>query len=259
MSNRRLILIFVLALLLGGGVNVPATFVLKYVAVPNVSIQGVSGTVWSGEAEKIDVPTQYGVQSVNKLRWRVNPLYVFLGKAKAHITFEFLGGQAHSDVSVSLGKTISVNNFEYVGAAQPIVQAFSNGVADMTGDVLIKLETLSCELAPENNAPIWPEDVKGRVMMAQSKLVRPVPMLVGNMQVDITQSEDGALSAQLKGQQGEVDVSGVARVTRERAYSTDIVLTPTDKLQDSIRSALGLALPKQPNGSFAVKQQGVLR
>lgn len=263
MSIKRLVLLFFLALLVGGVVNVPASFVLKQAGIPgatlpHVGIQGVSGTVWSGKAHAVDIRTPKGTHTLSDFKWCVNPLYLFLGKAKAHVSFDAFGGNAESDVSVNLGKTLFVNDLTYSGALQPLVQTFSNGMADATANALLKIERVRYSLVPEQGKPNWPEDLKGQLLLNKGQLLRPIPMLVGNVQADITQADDGQINAVLNGKQGELDISGNAFIRADLNYTTDITLKPTDKLQSSMESALGLALPQQPDGRFTVKRKGVL-
>lgn len=262
MSIKRLVLIFILALLLGGIVNVPAAFVLKKVepSIPQtVSVQGVSGTVWSGRAQLINVRTAQGLHAVNDLKWRVNPLHLFLGRVKAHVTFGMLGGEAESDVSVSLGKTLTLNDFIYLGGVQPWVQHYSNGFADMTGQATLKIKSLDYALAPEPNQLTWPQNVEAQLVLSQTNVTRPMPMGLGNVSADVTQENNGKLVARLTGNGGELDISGQAHIQQDLNYATDIKLKPTNKLQDNMRSALGIALPQQSDGSFMVKQKGALR
>lgn len=263
MSIKRLVWLFLLALLVGGVVNVPASFVLKQAGIPganlpNVGIQGVSGTVWSGQAQSVDIQTVKGTHTLSDFKWCVNPLYLFLGKAKARVSFGSFGGNAESDVSVSLGKTLSVDDLTYSGALQPLVQAFSNGMADATANALLKIEHVTYPLEAEQGKLNWPKNLKGQLLLSKGQLLRPMPMLVGDVQVDMTQTDGGQINAVINGKQGELDMSGNASITANLNYATDIKLSPTDKLQSSVESALGLALPKQADGSFAVKRKGTL-
>lgn len=264
MSNKRLVLIFFLALFMGALANVPASFVLKQAGIPspklaNVTIQGVSGTIWSGKARLIDIKTAKGTHTLSNFTWRINPLYLFVAKAKTHVTFTVFGGNAKSDMSIGLSKTLYVNDLTYSGALQPLVQTFSNGMADANATVLLSIDEVSYQLTPEQNQPNWPVGLKAQLVLNQGQLTKPIPMLVGDVQADITQTDDGQINAVLNGKKGELDISGNASITSNLNYATDIKLTPTDKLQNSTQSVLGIALPQQPDGHFVLKRKGVLQ
>ncbi len=138
MSNwRRLLLIGVLTLIVGLIAKFPARVAYHWFAPADVvAIAGIQGTVWSGSAQNADISGIY----VGDLEWRFRPLKLFTGRLAWSVSARPQFGTLATDVAVSPGGSIRLNDLESNVSLQPIGVLI--GVPGLRGTAAARFERL---------------------------------------------------------------------------------------------------------------------
>ena len=153
----------------------PANQVLGRMALPqNVSVSGVSGTIWNGSAKEVIVS---GLP-IKRLEWSLNPVALILGSASADVK----AGNVRNKNDIAFSGPISINLFD-----QQQIKA-----EDFTLYV-------PASYAVANVALPFPVEVGGRFKVQLSELaLTPI--------CDALEGNGDWLNAQVSGTQGMIDL-----------------------------------------------------
>lgn len=255
MTLFRGILLFVVVLLLGLVLKMPVGLFLDDSGrLGPVQLFGVEGTVWSGRAAGVQVHNE----RIENIRWDIKPLYLFLGQARAHIAFGYLGGKGELDASVSVGQKAHIENAVYRAPADSFAQHFGQGFFGLEGDIELQIDQLTHPLNSQ-----YVENTQGFIYWQKAGASYPMAARLGNVSIEISQqaAEEGAnspLIATLSNQGGEVSIDGQASINAARQYTTDITLKPTAQITNATQGALDGALRADRQGHYSVRRQGRL-
>jgi general secretion pathway protein N len=188
--------------------TLPATIVLSRLAASGVHADGVTGTVWNGSAEVL----QIGQTSVGKLQWQLRPLPLFAGRASADVTLVRSDGSARGRITVRRGAI----DFEKLNAALPISSLPMTMVpGGWIGEVNLKLDSLSLENG-------WPTRATGTVQVIDVTGPPNRPINMGSFQVTLpapgAKPEAGALAGAITDLGGPLQVNGTLQLKPDRTY-----------------------------------------
>lgn len=247
---KKLILLFVAALMLGVLFKVPVAVFTKDGRLGPAMVYGAQGTIWSGRASLVSLD---GINIVTP-SWSLNPLYLLIGRAKAHLTFSYLEGRGFTDVSVSLGQNVSLRGFEFTVPADQLTQHFASGFVGLEGDLNVQIDGLDYQIGEA-----FIKNTSGYVGWQKSGVAYPLSGGFGNISINLSQDKDsGVLQAEVSNQGGEVSVDGRASLDSSLAYSVDTVLKPNSSISEALSETLAAAIPKNADGTFQFKQNGKL-
>lgn len=250
MKLRSLIVLFVIALLVGVIVKVPVALFVKEGRLGNAMVYGLEGTIWSGRATLVRID-QHDIASPS---WDVKPWYLLLGQLKAAVDFAYLDGRGAGDVSISLGQTVNLSDFEYQVAADQFTQRFASGFVGLEGDVTLQIDNVDYQIGEP-----FAEAASGYLGWSKSGVAYPVSGAFGNISAVISQDEaSGLLQAQLSNKGGEVSLGGTGSLGANLDYTVDVTIKPNDSLSDTLRTTIETAIPAQPNGQYVFNQRGNL-
>lgn len=247
---KKLILLFVTALMLGVLVKVPVAVFIKDGRLGPVLVYGAEGTIWSGRASLIRV----GENDIATPSWSINPLYLLIGRAQAHLDFGYLDGRGLGDVSVSLGQNVHLSDFEFTVEADQLTQQFANGFVGLEGELNVQIDSLDYQVGD-----IFVKNTSGYVGWQKAGVAYPLSGGFGNISVDISQDEESdLLQAEVSNQGGELSVDGTASLGASMAYSVDTLLKPNASITEALADTLAAAMPKNTDGTFHFKRNGAL-
>lgn len=256
---KRLIALFVCALLLGLLIKTPIQLLVGDGRFGAATVYGAQGTLFDGTLQKVVVKNPSRTFAVDNVNWSFKPLHLFLLRAAADVEFTYLDGKAKGAVGVGVNQKLYVNNFEYKNQADAFTQEFANGFLGLDGDALIQIEQVVVDLKKQDL-----QDPKMFIQWQKAALAYPVAGFLGNVFLDIKKTEDGQLiKALISNQGGEVSVNGNVVMNAKRGYQADIRIKPTQTitpaLSNSLKNASRAGLRPQPDGSYRLLKSGTLR
>ncbi|HEX7720419.1 MAG TPA: type II secretion system protein N [Woeseiaceae bacterium] len=204
-SMRRLVIAGVVTLILGLIISFPARIAYAWFASPAVSLSGISGSVWRGQASEGAIAGIY----VTDLRWRFRPLALFQGEAAFGVAAQPVSGFIDADIGVGFGGSVRLSN---VSAALPI-RSLDRLVAvnGIDGDLRVQLERVILE----DGVPV---DATGVVDVA-NLIIRPLAASpLGDYRATVA-TESQTIRGTVEDMSGVLDVSGDIELSPDRSYS----------------------------------------
>jgi general secretion pathway protein N len=218
-------------------VTLPASVVLSFAHPANVTISGVSGTIWKGRAQAV----RSGTTHVGSVDWGLDVLALFAGKLGADVKITRTDGFAQGSIAAGIGGRLTLRKFNAslpVGALpQNIVQGGWSGTLNMQ----------LAELALVNG---WPVTLNGTIVVAD--LVGPAnrPTALGGYKVEFAEAaaKGDTLSGTLTDTGGPLAVNGTVQIRKDRSYLVSgMIATRPDAPSDMARTLEILGEP-DPQG-----------
>jgi general secretion pathway protein N len=153
-----LFLIFLIALL-------PARVAIGWLAPPAVTLNGVSGTIWSGSAAQVGLNGRL----IGRLRWSDGSLLALIGRPGWRFELDRNDGFLRGRVRLTLGGSATGRDLEGATSLSALQSLAPVGGAE--GDVSIRLDELSLEKGRL-------ERIRGRVVIDG---LRPSGLREGNL------------------------------------------------------------------------------
>jgi general secretion pathway protein N len=187
-------------------VTLPASVVLSLVHPANITLSGISGTIWNGRAQAV----RSGTMHLGSVDWGLNVLSLFTGKLSADVKVARTDGFAQGSVAAGAGG-ITLRKFN---ASLPIGALPPNIVrGGWTGTLNLKL----AELALDN---AWPVTLSGTIEVAD--LVGPAnrPAALGGYKVVFPEgaAKSDTLTGTLTDTGGPLAVNGTVQLKKDRSY-----------------------------------------
>ena len=136
MRNRGLLLLTVLTVVVALVITLPARIAYKWMSPPFVQISGIYGTVWNGGAREFATNGVY----LRELTWHMRPLALFTGKARYDISGTPVSGFFASEVTLSLGGTLTLSNLSASVPLQMFEEA--SNIVGLRGTASLQFERL---------------------------------------------------------------------------------------------------------------------
>lgn len=230
-------------------ITVPASSLSKMVNDNSpVSIQGVSGTLWNGEAYIITINNKV---RLNNTEWSVSFWKLFLGQLAIDVNSHHSDNAITAELGSSFLGRFFINNLTAKLSAEDAAQIADIPLVKLSGLISLNIENAHWkqgELPQASGTINWSDAI---VTVAESASL-------GNVSIVLGESEQHLLNADIKNQGGDIKLSGTAKLIPEADYSVNIVLTPTASASDNIKNSLGLFAKKQRNGEFHLNNSGSL-
>jgi general secretion pathway protein N len=186
--------------------TLPASVALSLVHPPNVTLSGISGTIWNGRAQAV----RSGTMHLGSVDWSISMLSMFTGKLGADVKVARTDGFAQGSVAAGAGG-ITLRKFN---ASLPISALPPNIVrGGWTGTLNLKL----VELALDN---AWPVTLTGTIEVID--LVGPAnrPAALGGYKVVFPEgaAKSDTLTGTLTDTGGPLAVNGTVQLKKDRSY-----------------------------------------
>jgi len=251
MKPRYYIISGIIAYLVFLIVSIPAAPVMAQIQnhVPTISIQGVSGSLWNGSAAAITVNQQH---TINNTHWQINGWRLFTGTLSAHIETRYQQQDFSGDFGIRPAGSVLAKDVSARLDAATLTQLAQIPLAKLSGTIAIQLDRL--EWQPEQVPRIT-----GSVDWNDAAVTVAEEARLGNLKINITQSDDQPVHATFSNTGGDIKLDGEANVSEDGAYTLDLNLVPSQGASENIRSSLGLFAKPKPNGSFQLENHGNLK
>ncbi len=212
-----------------------------------VDIQGVSGTLWNGSAYLILVDNL----QFKKTQWSFNPWQLFTGKIAIDINSRFMDNNISAELGSSFSGRYFVNELSAKIAAAKVAQLANIPLAQLNGTISLDIKHAEWK---QGELPL----ANGEIKWNNASVTVADTASLGNVNIVLSESEQGFLNAEIKNQGGDIKINGTAELLPEKNYNLNIKLLPTATANNNIRQSLGFFAQKQPNGEYALKKSGSL-
>jgi general secretion pathway protein N len=229
--------------------TIPAQFITSMIGEKSqVTMQGVSGTLWSGKAYLLSAnnTTQF-----YNTEWSLSVWKLLIGKVAADITTQFAGNDIETEIGTSFLGRYFINDLSGKIAANDFAQLAAIPLAQISGLISLNIEHAQWKQGelPTASGEIKWKDAAVTVVDTAS---------LGDVSITLGESEQQLLIAEIKNQGGDIKIEGKIELVPEADYSLDLRLTPSASANNNIKQSLGMFAKKQTNGEYHLKKSGSL-
>jgi len=245
MRQRVLWFAGALACLIGVVTLVPARFVYHVAAPPELSLAGISGTVWNGRAEHASVAGVY----LRGLEWRTRPLSLLSGTLTADVAAEPVAGFIEGRFSVTAGGKLGISNLTASLGLAALADALQLGRID--GSANLQVERLEV-------VDGLPTAAVGSVEVANllvAEIHRQSPL--GGYRAQFF-TEDTGVTASVEDTDGIFDIAGRFDIGADRSYRFLAKLSAKANADESLTRQLRFLGTPDNNGQYELRFEGQL-
>ncbi len=248
MKLRNLILLAILSFSAAALWKMPASFAYQYIPQGNIQAQGISGTIWKGEAKQVTL-NKITLQNIS---WSVDPLESLTSFAlKSQLQIQDPDLNLNGLVGLNMSQTLTLDNMK-IEASGAFASKFQK-LAKISGDIKANINYL--ELI-KGQLPI----IDATIQWQQGELITPIKIRpAGDYSILITPNDKG-LKAKISSHKAPLILSGEANIDKKWKYNTHINIKASTTANRGIMNMLKMVVGKlEPDGSALIKQQGQLK
>ena len=216
----------------------PARLLSIVLPAKEIIIQGYSGTVWSGTANRALLSTTAGYIHLGRISWSLSPLSLLA--LSPSLSIESSWGRQHINTGLRITgpEDLELTDLDAMVSVQLLRKFLPLSVA---GDFSIQAQ----ELSIENGLP---SRARGRLVWQNAAWESAAgPVSLGSYAVDFQQTPGGALEADIITLAGRVKASGSAQLLG-KDYNLDILISSDVGLGIQLEQALSLIAQPVPEG-----------
>ena len=224
----------------------PARVAVHWFAPEQVQVNGISGSIWSGEVAQGSAGNVY----FSDLKWTFKPLQLFLGKVAVDSNVNTRAGRISSTASVSITGTVKLADLN----GNLVLSAIHPGFRSNRIDGTVKINMKFVEL--QNG---FPGDALGSIDVENLVAGALGPDSLGDFHADITTSDAGIL-AEVKDKDNEasIDLEGNIMLSPNRDYQFIGNIGATGSTPPAIRQNLRFLGTPDANGQYPFRFEGSL-
>lgn len=228
--------------------SVPAAFVWQHIpALPGLELNGLSGTLWQGEAQEINIQ---GI-SLSQLSWEFQSSALLRGNLALNIsvgrTRSPLSGRAQlafDGNNLSISDLFVRSSLEHLQSQSPVaLPAEATGHLNLTASRLV-LNQNGCQ------------SLSGQLRVQQGTIISPVAQLdVGHIDSSLSCANNG-FRINATQQSSMFESTGVINLAMNGRYQLESHVTPTESTPTNIIQGLAFIGEDQGEGSYVLSFNG---
>lgn len=229
----------------------PAATVLSLANIPphTAQIEGVSGTLWNGSADRVTVNRR----EINQLSWSLNPLALFSASIDSDVSATVFNNEVTSNISYSLlSQQVTLTQLSSRINASEVQQAINLPFGVLEGQININVDELTLVA---NKV----QDLTARLSWTGARLTLAEPVAFGNIFLNISSNDKGDFEGKLSNVNGDLSINGQLNLSKNQTYLLDATLTPRSNAPKELLNILNLLAPQKSGTAHVLKRQGHLR
>lgn len=232
-------------------VNFPAGAAYKYFIAPldrgrTVTLQGLSGTLWSGQAARLRVANL----NLGRLKWELLPLSMFTGKLGVDLQTNGPDSRIEGRAKAGLNQTLYLNKLQGKLPAQALMPLFYGFPVAIAGHITADIK--HAEIKPGKRI-----DVEGNMVWHDAALTAPQAVTLGDLLVAMRPDKDGT-KLLLSDRGGPLILEGTVEVKHTGQYKANVYLGSRDKNQTPLSNGLKMLGRPNPQGKVLISRTGRL-
>jgi len=229
----------------------PAATVISFLNLPakNISLSGVSGSIWSGQIEQAQIKNQ----SLENVLWSLNPFSLFTGSVVTDLQADIFNNPVEAKLDYSyINNSTSLHNVISYLKAEDLQKKLNLPFGELSGNLKLDFEQIII------NPKALPT-LLGNVQWQNAKLTLSEKISFGNILLDLKSDNEGNLIGKLSNTKGELALKGDIKVTAKSIYTLRIGLKPRANAPAELLSIINLIAPRKEKGEHVVSKSGHLR
>ncbi|MDH3747614.1 MAG: type II secretion system protein N [Gammaproteobacteria bacterium] len=241
---RRLIVVGILVFVTGLIVIFPARVAYRWFAPPEVSLSGIHGTIWYGSASDASAAGVY----LRDISWRNQPLRLFTGKLSYAIDASPSGGILESDVAISIGGDIHIDDLHGSISLASLEQV--TGIRGLRGSANAEFESLTLK----DGVPV---EAVGSVVVTDLLVPLAALIPIGGFKAEFFTQQDGVV-ASVEDTEAAIDLAGRLLLSEDRSYEFLGQLAPKPDTPAQLKNQLQFLGSADERGQYELRLEGVL-
>jgi general secretion pathway protein N len=231
--------------------SLPATTVIGFISksTPQVKIQGITGTLWNGSAQRISLPSQ---QVINDVNWSFCTWRLLTAEACVNMDATFQKEPIQAQLGIGITGTLMARDLSAKMDARLLGGLAGLPVGELAGLITIQLDSAS-----------WARDhipnAIGTVHWNNAAVTVAETANLGDVAITLAESNDFPLMAIINNKGGQIALDGKSHISDDGTYDLELKLSPDNTASKNLRSTLGMFAKQQNDGSFVLKNAGNLK
>lgn len=209
--------------------------------LPDLKLNGVSGTVWNGSAVRSSVRGQ----ALGRLHWELSPLSLLRGQPAARLGLEGPGLKLSGDVADAGGGRVRIEGLDVDGDAGWLAPALAIPALEPTGSIVVRGASVTLEANGQ------PTALDARVEWREAGVRGQVVARLGTLVIE-ARGRDGRIQASIADQgDGEVEVRGSA-IVDQGSYRSETTLVARVQQGPVVEALQWVGEPRPEGGRLLI-------
>ena len=213
--------------------------------VPDLSVQAVSGSVFSGQAGRVI----WQDLDLGPVHWHFRPVALLLGSVEYRAELTHPANHGQLTAGVSLTGRVYAQDLELVVLPDRVLNHYSPVEVTTSGELLLAFEEIDL-------ADMFSNTTTGRIAWRDAVILEPVNMVLGQLELGVQGSAEALVGEVIEG--GELGASGKVSLSRDSRYRIELLLQPGVDVSAATLDMLEDTARMQPNGDYLIEQSGQL-
>lgn len=233
-------------------VNIPAGVAYKYVVSPfdkgnMVKLQGLSGTLWQGEAAQAHIANL----NFGRLNWDLRLWSLLTGKLGLDLFTKGTDSRIEGQAKAGFDQTLYIGKLQGKIPAAMLMPLFYGFPIAINGQ--ISADITHAEIQKGKRI-----DVEGKMVWHGAALTAPQAVELGDLFVALRPDKDGT-KLLLSDQGGPLTLEGTVKVKHNGQYKVNVYLGTRAGSQPALSNGLKMMGRTNPQGKVLVSRTGRLR
>ncbi|MGI9223330.1 MAG: type II secretion system protein N [Woeseiaceae bacterium] len=243
-SKRRLLLVAGITVITGLVLMFPSRIAYRWAAPTEVSLSGLSGTVWNGQAGAGLVKGVY----LKDIGWRFKPLGLFTGKIVYRVEAAPASGFIESNLGVGIGGKLTVSDLKASLPLQPLSGALQ--IRGLRGNASLQFERIRLQ----DNLPVAADGILEVRDLLVPRIARDP---IGGYRIEFFSQDDG-IAASVEDTDGVVDIAGSLQVNADRSYQFLAQVAAKPEASQRLKTQMQYLPPANDRGQQELRIEGSL-
>lgn len=251
MKTRHYVLTSVVAYAFFLITSIPATTIIRLFDeyLPQVNIQSVSGTLWSGSAQRITLSSKY---VINNVSWSLCTWRLLIAEACVDLDATYQNKPIKGQLGIGITGSLIARDLYIEIDAQSLGNLAGLPIGELDGLISIQLESASWAHQQTPGAV-------GNIHWKNAAITIAETAKLGDVMIALAESDDFPLVATINNKGGQINLSGKSHISDDGSYNLELKLVPNNTASENLRASLELFANKQNDGSFVLKDTGNLK
>jgi len=213
--------------------------------VAGLSLHGVAGTVFSGQAAQL----VYQGLDFGRLSWQLRPAQLLLGRVEFHIELTDPANPGHANIAITPRGNVYGRDVELMLSPDRLVNHYSPMPVRTSGAIQLQIDTFTV-------AGGFPQDVSGLLSWEDAVVLEPIELILGDVGMTLHSQEDLLAGSITRG--GRLEAAGDIQLFADGRYHLALRILPDNTMSDETLAAIEMAGQVQPDSSLLFNASGRL-
>jgi general secretion pathway protein N len=210
-----------------------------------VLLRGVSGTLWSGQADHLSVQGN----DIGPVHWRIRPLRLLTGNLEYRVELPGKDNPGSALLDLSFGGRLHGRDLDLQMPPGELINRFSPIRVVAGGTLHLQLESFAL---PGKS----PATAQGELSWQGAQLSEPLQLELGDIAFGLANAGDNLVATVTEG--GTLGLSGNVTLQPAGNYAVNLALQPGPGVGAEVRDMLDSFMSRRPGGGYQIVAAGKL-